>query len=333
MNKYLFVSHDIKPKQLNECNFQTFHLGEKLTQYKGLSDDFLLGRIRNKFPYDHTIIGSLLAAKVSTYDLTKCNFFLSGGSVLHMLATCNQMNNRQGICEPNDFNVFYCVKLPTTNTNVIFQHHEYRLDPYSKGMLWEAHCTDQNCPEEACISISTISNLTSCKIGDYEVLRKAEVDAIDGDNRLVEVKLKYHRRHNDKTLMQMLNGCFTSLCYGTEHNTNVSEINEMKKKTIDNILNQYSGRDKLVSRIYKNLKYIEEKMNEKKQAGNDFAYRIIFDSTLSTNNRLSLNEVMLQNDEHPVFTIKLEKNKLEELKLPGLDVIEDVLCNYQTPRS
>ena len=164
-----------------------------------------------KFPFTGGFMASLhVAVCRKGLDLKKIDFVI-GGSILGFLSGQGKMRK-----------TYLAQICPGTKIMVIGQSKNYEQNFGEKGYQFERLVTGQDM--YGMHDLTTHEHLQLFRIGTFNVLVEAEVDAMDSQGRLVEIKTGNPRWFDVKELLQMISSGSQQLIHPYTRGPEVTEI-------------------------------------------------------------------------------------------------------------
>ena len=156
----------------------------------------------NTFPFGQNEVSHLyVAARHRGINFDTIDFYF-GWSVLDMLAHKDDSNGPHIV-----------TTIPEKHTIIVANRKPYNQNLSDIGYQFERLVTGKDMKARfSCINI--IEHLHVMKIGDYNVLFCAETDAVDENDRPVEVKTTNPRHWRTRVIFQMISNGSSSLCHG-----------------------------------------------------------------------------------------------------------------------
>ena len=115
---------------------------------------------------------------------------------------------------------------------------------------------DTKCSED------TTEHLHLMKVGEYNVLFRAETDAKDINGSPVEIKASNPRYWGTKVMFQMISSGSTKLCHGSKYRGKISSINVKDLSTVAREALQYTDVAMLQRNIIRGMDTIKSQMKE-----------------------------------------------------------------------
>jgi hypothetical protein len=167
----------------------------------------------NKFPYGQLECVHLHAATKRGVDWNATDFCI-GGSVLNMLA------DRCIASDP-----YFCCKIPhTAGAVLVAKCKDYTVDWGDVGHQFERLVTGSLAGDSSC-DIEFTEHLQLMKVGTFDVLFRAEVDAISAETgQPIEIKASNPRYRGTKVMLQMISSGSTVLCEGSKRRGSLVKI-------------------------------------------------------------------------------------------------------------
>ena len=178
----------------------------------------------SRFPYDQGAIASVVAAKQAGVDLSTIDFVM-GGSTLHVLS-------QRSVANANGHRWF---AQRIGDMIVVVKFAEYTVNSMAFGYQFERLVTGQ-AMDNGDTSFS-YQHLRVMKIGDFNVLLCAEVDASDDSGVPVEIKSGNPKYFGTKLLMQMISSGSKTLVRADRPST---KVNRVIIKSFDELMADHS---------------------------------------------------------------------------------------------
>jgi hypothetical protein len=201
----------------------------------------------NKFPYGQLECVHLHAATRRGVDWTATDFCI-GGSVMSMLA------DRCIATDP----YFACKLCHTAGTILVAKCKDYTVELGDTGHQFEKLVTGSS---NSC-DIEFTEHLQLMKVGTFDVLFRAEVDAISAETGLpIEIKASNPRYWVTKVMLQMISSGSTVLCEGTKSRGSLVKITTRSLSSVArDAIDDRAHMKRLESNILKGLSEIEKQM-------------------------------------------------------------------------
>ena len=188
------VDLEAKPNQLVPISSLTLPLAFPILPPQARTNTFPFGQNEASHLY---VAANHRGINFDTID------FCFGGSALEMLA------------RKDTSNPYIATMIPEKHTIIVAKRKPYTQNLSDIGYLFEKLVTGKNMKaQSSCIHIT--EHLHVMKIGDYKVLFCAETDAVDENDRPVEVKISRPKNWGTKVMFQMISSGSSSLCHGEQ---------------------------------------------------------------------------------------------------------------------
>lgn len=232
-----YINFDGKPDNLKPVNkIRLPHRFKSMEQ--ALEHD-------NKFPYGQIDIGCLyVAAKHRGVDMTKIHFAF-GGSTLEMLAS------------KDDSSSYITTRIPGTDCILVVKRKIYTQNLSDPGFQFERLMTGKDVPDAG--TAGFVEHMQIMKVGDYNVLFRAESDAILHGSP-VEIKASNPRYWGTKVMFQMISSGSTKLCHGEKSRGTVTRITLQSLSTVVKESLEYSSISLLQENILEGMQAIESQL-------------------------------------------------------------------------
>lgn len=218
----------------------------------------------NEFPYGQIDVACLHVASKHRKVNMKSMDFAFGGSTLQMLAN-------KDVSDP------FCVtKIPGTNVIMIVKSKQYEENYADVGFQFERFVVGKAMPTNT-KSISFTEHVHVMKVGGFNVLFRAETDALDDVGDPVEITFSNPRYWETKKMFQMISSGSTKLCAGVkERGVNVTRVDlqPLSKVARDGMRN-FNIRT-LEENILNGMRTLTSEIDEKSDDNEGQVYRISF---------------------------------------------------------
>jgi hypothetical protein len=208
----------------------------------------------NQFPYGQLECVHLHAATQRGIDWSTTDFCLGGSSVLTMLADRCRTDRRRRRTTTDD--PYFCCKIPhTAGTILVAKCQKYTIDWGDPGHQFEqlvttgsssSSSTNNNC------AIEFTEHLQQMKVGPFDVLFRAEVDALSAETGLpIEVTTSNPRR--TRVVFQMISSGSTVLCHGTRSRSGGFSLVDITTRSLASVARVALDNQKRMKRLEANI--------------------------------------------------------------------------------
>eukprot|EP00804_Cyclotella_cryptica_P003271 CCRYP_010509-RA/>CCRYP_010509-RA protein AED:0.04 eAED:0.04 QI:261/1/1/1/1/1/3/217/337 len=215
----------------------------------------------NKFPYSQSDIASLHVAVQRGLDLSKIDFCF-GGSALEMLATKNDSDGP-----------YIVSRIPGTGCITIVRRKEYTKNLADVGFQFERYVTGGSMVDSQ--ETSTVEHIHTMKVGSKTVLFCAEVDAIDSEGSVVEVKASNPRYWGTKVMFQMISSGSSKLCHGHKNRGVLTHVTMKSLSTVSREALEYADVNTLEKNLLQGMDAIQSQLKDDRKYKITFSYGVL----------------------------------------------------------
>jgi hypothetical protein len=207
----------------------------------------------NQFPYGQLECVHLHAATQRGIDWSTTNFCLDGSSVLTMLADRCRTDRRRRTTTTDD--PYYACKIPhTAGTILVAKCQKYTIDWGDPGHQFEQLVTtgsSSSSSTNSCV-IEFTEHLQRMKVGQFEVLFRAEVNALSAETGLpIVVTTSNPRRTN--VVFQMISSGSTVLCHVTRSRSGGFSLVDITTRSLASVARVALDNQKRMKRLEANI--------------------------------------------------------------------------------
>ena len=174
--------------------------------------------------------------------------FVFGGSTLEMLA-------QKDASDP-----FIVTRVPGSNCILVVKNKRYTKNLADFGFQFERVVTGGKMEDTS--DWSQVEHLHLMKVGKNNVLFCAEVDAIDEQDALVEIKASNPRYWGTKVLFQMISSGSTILCHGEKYRGVLTRITTKSLSRVAKDALYSTDVRRLEQNIVDGIKKIKRELND-----------------------------------------------------------------------
>lgn len=109
-----------------------------------------------------------------------------------------------------------------TQCILVVKRKEYMQNLADVGYQFERYVTGREMSDTS--SFECVEYMHLAKVGQYKVLFRAEVDAIDSEGNRVEVKAANPRYYGTRVMFQMISSGSSSLCQGAKYGGTLTRV-------------------------------------------------------------------------------------------------------------
>lgn len=178
------------------------------------------------------------------------------------------------VATKNDSDGPYIVsRIPGTDCIIVVRRKEYTKNLADVGFQFERYVTGGRMADSQ--DTSTVEHIHTMKVGSNTVLFCAEVDAIDAEGSVVEVKASNPRYWGTKVMFQMISSGSSKLCHGQKSRGVLTDVTIKSLYTVSREALQYEDVNTLQKNIQQAMEAIRSQLKDDRKYKITFSYGML----------------------------------------------------------